>query len=70
MMTGLWMCENVYMDVFFTHFCQASTVSSLTLHVDNVFSEVFEFLHGGPEGHDLAAGVLGADWRRWWQHRG
>lgn len=43
------------------HFGQSSTVSPLTLHVDDVFSEVFELLHGGPEGHDLAAGVLGAD---------
>lgn len=44
--------------VFFSHFCQASPVSSLTLHVDDVLSKVLKLLHRWPEGHDLATGVL------------
>lgn len=43
-----------------THLGQASTVGTLRLNVCHISVEVSEFIHGGAEGHDLTAGVLGA----------
>lgn len=54
----------------YCHLCQASPVSSLTLHVDNVSGKIFELFYSGPERHDLAAGVFGAEWRLWKSCRG
>lgn len=42
-----------------THLGQASTVGSLRLNVGHVSVEVPELVHGGAEGHDFAAGILG-----------
>lgn len=52
------------------HLCQASSMSSLTFHVDNVSGKIFELFHSGPERHDLAAGVFGAERRLWRNCRG
>lgn len=43
-----------------THLGQASTVGTLRLNVGHISVEVPEFIHGGAEGHDFTAGVLGA----------
>lgn len=42
------------------HLGQASAVGTLRLNVGHISVEVPEFVHGGAEGHDFAAGVLGA----------